>query len=159
MVQVVSIRVEEQKVKVLGSDFECLASEIHPRWNAEGGGEFSGQHEIFWRAVVPPFGIKIFFLLPENRFPSCPVAKMAGVESFNSPENFVCPAGYVCKTGGKGEGAVSIKNKYFRLTVDVSTGLLTQIQVRQQMLFFLFEKNKKSSFLKFVLYSILFHWH
>ena len=153
---------DERRVKVLGSDFECLASEIHPHWNplggSLGGGEFSGQHEIFWRAVVPPFGIRVFFLLPENRFPNCLVAKMAGVEIFNSPGNFACPAGYVCKTGGEREGAVSIKNEYFGLSVDVSTGLLTHIKVRLQLLIF-FLIFFQSSFFFFVLMALTFIFH
>lgn len=120
---------DDQKVKILGSNFECITSEIHPIWNPSEGRAFSGQHEIFWRAVIPPFSIGIYSLLPGNQFPSCPLAKLAKVEFFNAPETFVCPNAYVCDTGSEDAVSVSIQNKYFRVTADVSSGLMTQIQV------------------------------
>ncbi|KAL8143291.1 hypothetical protein V2J09_016323 [Rumex salicifolius] len=120
--EIVMVIVDTPDVAVLDSNWTCIESQLSPEVQHSKGKLFTGRHRLYWRASIPPMGLKTYYIA--SKFMGCERAKPAKLKIYTDSNRLSCPAQYDCSKAGD---TVEIENRHQKLTFDVKHGLLLKV--------------------------------
>lgn len=124
--QMVSVLATEGRVEVRGPDGSIVPSQTHPVWAGDSVDIESGRWEIWFEVSLPPLGVAVYTVGPNN-----------GVGSRNNGANTEVrnthgrsPSSPMV-TASDSSSEIILENDMFTLTVDGSTGLMRKMKAKK----------------------------